>query len=227
MSASDPSAAAVAGAAPAGAAGAPAKAGSVSSWTTKKLLTSLRLINMLNGLLLVATGILVFITGIVGITFSTITVAAYVVFFGLMMTCLECNVGNLAPKFKKNFGFMFSFIGRTLFILFCATMCFALAAWLGYLAGSITAREFPPLGTRLRRVPCALALDSPASATLCARAGGSALAGGTRRARILRREAEPRRAWPFPVAKGASLTLHGCGCCGASLRKRTACASSS
>ena len=37
----------------------------------------------------------------------------YVTFFGLMMTCLECNIGNLAPKFKKNFGFMFSFAGAS------------------------------------------------------------------------------------------------------------------
>lgn len=75
----------------------------------------------------------------VNVTFSTITVSGYVVFFGMLMTCLECNIGNLAPRFKRNFGFLFSFIGRTVFIIFCATMCFALNAWLGYLAGAVTA----------------------------------------------------------------------------------------
>ena len=93
----------------------------------------------------------------------------YVTFFGLMMTCLECNIGNLAPKFKKNFGFLFSFAGasgcsrarppaalaaprcstprararplapgRTLYIIFCATMCYAFNNWLGWVVGSLT-----------------------------------------------------------------------------------------
>lgn len=33
---------------------------------------------------------------------------------------------------------MFSFVGRTIFIVFCATMAFAMANWLGYLIGAIT-----------------------------------------------------------------------------------------
>ena len=102
------------------------------------------------------------------VSFSTVTVAAYVVFFGLLMTCLECNIGNLAPKFKKNFGFMFSFAGalvaagrarprcaagsrararhprppappgRAIYIFFCATLCYAFSNWLGYVVGSLT-----------------------------------------------------------------------------------------
>jgi hypothetical protein len=115
---------------------------SVSKWSTKKLLYTLRLCNLSNGLLLILTGILVFITGMVNVTFSTITVSGYVVFFGMLMTCLECQIGNLAPKFRRNFGFMFSFIGRTVFILFCATMLFALNAWLGYLSGCVTAGAY-------------------------------------------------------------------------------------
>ena len=76
------------------------------------------------------------------------------------MACLECNISNIAPKFRRNFGFMFSFYGRyvvsmslcgsrpclvrsprcrTLFILFCATMLFALNTWLGWLVGALTA----------------------------------------------------------------------------------------
>lgn len=45
----------------------------------------------------------------------------------------------MAPKLRRNFGFMFSFYGRTFFILFCATMLFALNVWLGWLMGVITA----------------------------------------------------------------------------------------
>jgi hypothetical protein len=52
-------------AAPAAPAAAPAKeeGKSVSQWSTKKLIYTLRLFNLANGVLLIATGILVFITG--------------------------------------------------------------------------------------------------------------------------------------------------------------------
>ena len=61
MSATAPSADAVAGAgAPAAA---PAKKESVSQWSTKKLIYMLRMINMLNGLALVACAIIVCILG--------------------------------------------------------------------------------------------------------------------------------------------------------------------
>ena len=165
----------------------------ISAWSTKKVTYTLRVANMCNGLLLILIGILIFVSGMVSVTFTTVcvlrgmffqgcflvlslashslpslvflpcicaysflpachltvslldllqvTVAAYIVFFGLLILCLECNISNLAPKFRRNFGFMFSFIGRTVFLLFCATMCFALAVWLGYLIGAITCCE--------------------------------------------------------------------------------------
>lgn len=47
----------------------------------------------------------------------------------------------VGARLKANFGFMFSFTGRTLFILFCGTIAFALSHWLGYIFGSLTFRE--------------------------------------------------------------------------------------
>lgn len=44
----------------------------------------------------------------------------------------------VAPRLRRNFGFMFSFVGRALFIIFCATMTFAMNNWLGYVVGSLT-----------------------------------------------------------------------------------------
>lgn len=111
----------------------------VAKWGTKRMIYTLRAANLINGLLLVMVGILIFLSGMVSITFTTVTVAAYIVFFGIMITCLECNIGNVAPKFRRNFGFIFSFVGRTVFLLFCSTMLFALAVWLGYLIGAVTA----------------------------------------------------------------------------------------
>lgn len=38
-------------------------------------------------------------------------------FLGLVMSCVELNMGWLQARIRKNFGFLFSFTGRTLFIL--------------------------------------------------------------------------------------------------------------
>ena len=62
----------------------------------------------------------------------------YTCFFGLLLSCLECNISNLAPRLQRNFGFMFSFTGRTLFIVFCGSMAFAMGNTLAYVVGSLT-----------------------------------------------------------------------------------------
>ena len=48
----------------------------------------------------------------------------------------------VAPKLRANFGFMFSFTGRTLFILFCATVLFALNNLLSQIVGAVTVCEW-------------------------------------------------------------------------------------
>jgi hypothetical protein len=44
----------------------------VKTWSTKKMLYTLRVFNLLNGFLLVLAGILVFITGLASVTFTTV-----------------------------------------------------------------------------------------------------------------------------------------------------------
>ncbi len=83
----------VAGEAPSGVQQIPkVSAWNVRHWTTAQLTRSLRVANMCNGAVLIATGILCFLVASVQISFATITVSAYVVFFGLMLSCLECNM---------------------------------------------------------------------------------------------------------------------------------------
>ena len=45
---------------------------SVRQWSTKKLLYTLRFFNLLNGVIIVLTGFLVFLTGLVNVTFTTV-----------------------------------------------------------------------------------------------------------------------------------------------------------
>lgn len=51
--------------------------------------------------------------------FDTITLSAYTVFLGLVMCCVELNMGLMQAKIRTNCGFLFSFVGRTLFLLLC------------------------------------------------------------------------------------------------------------
>ncbi len=52
------------------------------------------LLSSLRSIILITLGILVFLVGFLNVTFQTVTVSAYVVFFGLLMTCLECNIAG-------------------------------------------------------------------------------------------------------------------------------------
>ena len=97
------------------------------------------MLNILNGLVLILGAVLVFITSIVQVSFTALTVAAYTCFFGLMMICVELNIANVQPRIQNNFGFLFTFIGRAIFILFAATMAMAMASWITYITGGVTA----------------------------------------------------------------------------------------
>ena len=112
-----------------------ARRSTVTSWSTSKLKSTLRIANMCNGMCLITLGIISWLSIV---SFTSVTVSCYVILFGLLISCLECNIGNLAPKLQRNFGFMFSFSGRTLFIMFCGSMAFAMGNWLGYIIGALT-----------------------------------------------------------------------------------------
>lgn len=126
------------GAAPSSAPAAKPKREPIREWSTQKVLRTLRKANMLNGVAMIVFGILGFLNLFFALNITTVTINIYIMFFGLLLTCLECNFSNLAPKFRRNFGFMFSFLGRIFFIFFSGTMCFASDSILGYIIGAVT-----------------------------------------------------------------------------------------
>jgi hypothetical protein len=58
--------------------------------------------------------------------------------FSLLLICFECNLAAVRVKLRKNFGFLFSFAGRTLFLVFTATISMASGWTWGYILGVIT-----------------------------------------------------------------------------------------
>jgi COPI associated protein len=60
-------------------------------------------------------------------SFETVTISGYLVFLGLIMCTLELNFSLLQKKLRRYFGFLFSFLGRSVFIMFAGSMALALA----------------------------------------------------------------------------------------------------
>jgi hypothetical protein len=115
----------------------------VSQWSTNKLTATLRCFNLLNGIGLILSGTLCLLTGFVSLGFSSVTVSVYIAyvgrlhlrevcrvfpsldsdstfatrFFGIILCCAELKITNLQHKLIRNCGFLFTFIGRALFIV--------------------------------------------------------------------------------------------------------------
>ena len=57
----------------------------------------------------------------------------------MMMCTVEIHLSILQRRIKKNFGFLFTWIGRGIFIFFCASLCFSLNFFAMQLLGAVTA----------------------------------------------------------------------------------------
>lgn len=104
----------------------------------------LRLTNMANAVLLVFAGVWSFldITNILSLSISFYFLAAYLICFGTLLCCFECRIGYFENRVRDSFGFLYSYAGRAVFLLFLSTFCFGLISKqesLGIAVGVITA----------------------------------------------------------------------------------------
>jgi len=91
--------------------------------------------NVFNALFLITSAVLVFV--LYKLTVPIVLSAIYVICFSWMLICFELRLKRFDKIVYKNFGFMFSWIGRLIFFFFTGTLAFGLGA-LGIAAGSIT-----------------------------------------------------------------------------------------
>lgn len=88
----------------------------------------LRIVNTINGIALIALYPLGFATGIVEFSFITFWLCIYAMYvnilfyflyslFGLMLIVFELQCGFATSYIRENFGFLFSWIGRVLFLI--------------------------------------------------------------------------------------------------------------
>lgn len=57
---------------------------------------------------------------------SVIFIALYVFFFAIIICCFEVALNVIALWIAQNFGFMYTLLGRMLFIIFVASLCYNL-----------------------------------------------------------------------------------------------------
>lgn len=117
-------------------AGAPAAAAADDGPPSKeKLSRILKAFNVINALFLAVTGVVSFI--LITPDFSQVLCACYVIFFSLMLLCFECHLGCLDAVIYRNFGFMFNWGGRLVFLFLNGVLAFTLGV-MGIVAGGFT-----------------------------------------------------------------------------------------
>ena len=104
----------------------------------KRLLTYLRITNMINALLVLLVFPLGFITEALTLQISTAFFTGYSIIFALIIFIFECNCGSWQVRIRTNFGFLYSFVGRTAFLLFVASICLCAQTTSGYFMFAVT-----------------------------------------------------------------------------------------
>ena len=88
-----------------------------------QVLKILRYVNLCNALCVITAGIITVVT-LGGFDITTIFVGVYISLFGCMLFCFECRLARMEADVRRNFGFLYSYTGRTAFIiLLCDGPC--------------------------------------------------------------------------------------------------------
>lgn len=112
---------------------------------TKTVVTYLRYANLCNAVCIITAGVVTVVTlASASLDLTTMFIGLYIGIFGCMLFCFECRLARMEEDVRRNFGFLYSYTGRTLFIVFIATICFGATGGgenggaLGYACGIIT-----------------------------------------------------------------------------------------
>eukprot|EP00469_Lotharella_globosa_P001155 CAMPEP_0167792548 /NCGR_PEP_ID=MMETSP0111_2-20121227/12624_1 /TAXON_ID=91324 /ORGANISM="Lotharella globosa, Strain CCCM811" /LENGTH=252 /DNA_ID=CAMNT_0007685483 /DNA_START=17 /DNA_END=775 /DNA_ORIENTATION=+ len=97
----------------------------------------MKIINIINAILLMFTGIWVFIGGQSALNVLLVLASLYVICFSLILLIWELKLEMCNICFLRNMGFMFSWRGRLLFFLFVGTLAFGLGT-VGIIIGVFT-----------------------------------------------------------------------------------------
>jgi hypothetical protein len=109
-----------------------------------KAASYVRFFNFVNATALFLTGLfsLINITNILTLSISFYFMSFYIMIFGLLLCCFEMRWSWAERRVRDSFGFLYTYMGRTVFLLFLASFCFGLMSTqqaLGMAIGILTA----------------------------------------------------------------------------------------
>jgi len=108
------------------------------SWADQpvpKLACWMKWINIANAALLVAVGVVAFVT--ITLNLLVILCALYVIAFAGLLICFETHLGCVEQYVYRDCGFMFRWQGRAIFLVFVGTLSFTLDTF-GIIGGAVT-----------------------------------------------------------------------------------------
>lgn len=91
--------------------------------------------NILLAIFMIATGIVLFVPNLISVT--GVVFCSYLIIFGLLLIFFHVPASFIENYMLRNFGFMYNWLGRCLFLLFIAGMCFTLST-MGFALGICT-----------------------------------------------------------------------------------------
>jgi len=102
-----------------------------------------RLFNFINATALFLTGLfsLINLTNLLTLSISFYFMSFYIMLFGLLLCCFEMRFSWAERRVRDSFGFFYTYMGRTVFLLFLASFCFGIMSSqqsLGLAMGIIT-----------------------------------------------------------------------------------------
>ncbi|KDO24964.1 hypothetical protein SPRG_09608 [Saprolegnia parasitica CBS 223.65] len=107
---------------------------SLMSWDAHTLLRYMRYLNVMLALFQALAGFF----GLFDLAMLNITsflIAVYVIIFALLLLAFECRFSSMEPSIRRQFGFLFTYRGRTAFIFFVGFMDFGMADAMAKIAG--------------------------------------------------------------------------------------------
>ncbi|GBG33242.1 Hypothetical Protein FCC1311_094662 [Hondaea fermentalgiana] len=113
---------------------------SITNTNFKEASTVLRLLNLINAALIIFAGVwtMVDLGKLVTLKVATVAISIYLACFGCVLCCFEMRISMLEKPVRKRFGFMYTYLGRTLFLFFVATFLIARQTTTTYVIAALT-----------------------------------------------------------------------------------------
>ncbi|TMW67998.1 hypothetical protein Poli38472_007670 [Pythium oligandrum] len=108
----------------------------VKRWDAVTLMRYLRYVNVVLALLQAFAGFMG-LFDLVALDITNFLISVYAIIFALLLLAFECRFQSMEPKIRQQFGFLFTYRGRTAFIFCVGFMDFGMDGSLAWTVGAL------------------------------------------------------------------------------------------